>query len=68
MDDLDITRKLRQELVDKGIKGFKKGGKVTKTGKAKVHKGEFVVKAAAAKKAGPAKLAKLNRAPTRRGR
>lgn len=61
LNDLDITRRLRQELSDKGLRGFKKGGKVQKTGKAKVHKGEYVVKASAAKKAGPKKLAQLNR-------
>ena len=42
--------------------GFKKGGKVKQTGKAKVHKGEYVIKKAAADKLGPKKLASLNQA------
>lgn len=58
--DLDTTYQLRKELEEKGLKGFKKGGKVKKTGPAKLHKGEFVVKAPAAKKAGPQKLKALN--------
>src|SRR5215469_960729 len=37
------TAKLRQELEDEGLKGFKRGGKVKKTGVAKVHKGERVL-------------------------
>jgi hypothetical protein len=40
-----ITRKLRDELSDKGLKGFKRGGKVKKTGVYKLHKGEKVVTA-----------------------
>jgi hypothetical protein len=47
---LDITAKLRAELADKGLKGFKRGGKVKKTGVAKVHKGERVLTAKQAKK------------------
>lgn len=63
---MDVTGALRKELEDKGLKGFKRGGKVKKTGKAKVHKGEYVIKAAAAKKAGPKKLASINRAAPKR--
>ena len=40
---------------------YKKGGKVRRTGKAKVHKGEYVVKKSAAQKQGTKKLAALNR-------
>ena len=39
------TQKLRRELQEKGIKGFKRGGKVKKTGVYKLHKGEKVVTA-----------------------
>lgn len=46
--------------------GYKKGGKVKKTGAAKVHKGEFVIKKAAAKKIGPKKLQAMNRKPPAR--
>lgn len=42
--------------------GFKKGGRVKKTGPAKVHKGEYVIKKAAADKIGPKKLSSLNQA------
>ena len=46
--------------------GFKKGGKVKKTGSAKVHKGEFVVKKSAAAKPGMSDfLSKLNSSSTR---
>jgi hypothetical protein len=65
-DALSLTDKMRQELDEKGLKGFRKGGKVKKTGPAKVHKGEYVVKAAAAKRAGSKKLAQLNRKPPAR--
>jgi len=41
---------LRRELSDKGLPGFKKGGKVKKTGVYKLHKGEKVLTASAAKK------------------
>lgn len=41
----DVTNKLRKELEAKGLKGFKKGGKVRKTGVYKLHKGEKVVPA-----------------------
>jgi hypothetical protein len=47
---LEITRRLREELAAKGLKGFKKGGKVKKTGLAKVHKGERVLTAKQAQK------------------
>jgi hypothetical protein len=40
---LRITDKLRQELSDKGLKGFKRGGKVKETGVYKLHKGERVL-------------------------
>jgi hypothetical protein len=61
-----ISTALRQELDKKGLKGFKKGGKVKATGKAKVHKGEYVLKKEAAQKIGPKKLASMNRAPQHR--
>lgn len=60
LNQLMRSDSLRNELEAKGLKGFKKGGKVKKTGPAKLHKGEFVVKAPAAKKAGPSKLKALN--------
>lgn len=62
-----VTKELREELKTKGLKGFAKGGKVKKTGKAKVHKGEYVIKKTAAQKLGPKKLAAMNRgkAPAR---
>jgi hypothetical protein len=44
------TTDLRRELSDKGLPGFKKGGKVKKTGVYKLHKGEKVLTASAAKK------------------
>jgi len=40
-----ITKSLRRELMQKGLKGFKKGGPVTRTGIYKLHKGEHVVPA-----------------------
>ncbi len=42
-DALDVSRQLRQELSAKGLKGFKRGGKVKKTGVYKLHKGEKVL-------------------------
>jgi hypothetical protein len=45
-----ITDKLRKELGEKGIKGFKRGGKVKKTGVYKLHKGEKVKTRSQAKK------------------
>ena len=47
---LNISRRLREELESKGLKGFKRGGKVKKTGVAKVHRGERIVSAAQAQK------------------
>lgn len=44
-----VTDQLRKELRDKGLKGFKKGGKVKKTGVYKLHAGEKVVPAHKAK-------------------
>ncbi len=62
---LDTTRALRQELEKKGLKGFKRGGKVKKTGPAKVHKGERVLTAKQARK--PAVKKALSKAsPARR--
>jgi hypothetical protein len=46
-----ITRALRKELGEKGLKGFKRGGKVRRTGPAKLHKGERVLAAKAKKPA-----------------
>ena len=49
---INISGRLRQELEQKGLKGFKKGGRVRKTGVYKLHKGEKITparKAAAAK-------------------
>lgn len=60
----NVTEDLRDELRSKGLKGFKKGGKV-KTKKGLVHKGEFVVKKAAAQKVGTKALNKINRAPSK---
>jgi hypothetical protein len=59
MQDYMTTARLRQELERKGLKGFKRGGKVKKTGIAKVHKGERVLTAKQAKKAAPAKKNKV---------
>ncbi len=65
----NVTRALRQELADKGLKGFKRGGKVKKTGVAKVHKGERVLTAKQAKKPAVKKaLAKRAAKPTPRRR
>ena len=44
-----LSDQLRQELALKGLKGFKRGGKVKKTGPAKLHKGERVLTAKQAK-------------------
>ena len=41
--------------------GFRKGGPVKATGKAKVHKGEVVVRKAAARKYGARKMAAVNK-------
>ena len=48
---MDVSAALRDELEKKGLKGFKKGGKVKKTGPAMLHKGERVVPAKTVKKA-----------------
>lgn len=61
-DALKASEAFRKEMRERGLKGFKKGGKVAKTGKAKVHKGEYVIKKAAADKLGPKKLSSLNQA------
>lgn len=58
----ETSRSLREELRAKGLKGFKKGGKVNKTGPAKLHKGERVLTASQAKKVTPARLARLKKA------
>jgi hypothetical protein len=44
------SQQLREELGEKGLRGFKRGGKVKKTGVAKVHKGERVLTKTQAKK------------------
>jgi len=49
----EVADKIRKELKEKGLKGFKKGGKVKKAGVYKLHKGEKVItakQAAASKK------------------
>jgi hypothetical protein len=61
----DVTRALRSELAAKGLKGFKRGGKVKKTGVAKLHKGERVLTAKQAK-AMPKKA--TSKAPARQRR
>ena len=53
--------RLRRELRQKGLKGFKKGGPVKKTQKAVVHKGEYVVKPSGVKKIGASTLRRANR-------
>lgn len=65
---LGPSQKLRQELEEKGLKGFKRGGRVKKTGPAKLHKGERVLTAKTAKKVTPAKIRAVTRktAPRRR--
>lgn len=45
--DRDISNRLREELRDKGIPGFRKGGRVKRTGIYRLHKGERVIKARA---------------------
>ncbi len=45
--------------------GYRKGGMVKKTGPAKVHKGEEVVKKSSATKYGPAKMAAVNKGTAR---
>ena len=54
-----LSGQLRQQLREAGLKGFKRGGKVQKTGVAKVHKGERVITVKQAKK--PAVKAALRR-------
>ena len=39
------TDRLRQELRNKGIRGFKRGGRVHRTGIYKLHRGERVIPA-----------------------
>ncbi len=63
---IDATRALRQELEKKGLKGFKRGGKVKKTGVAKVHKGERVLTAKQAKKPAVKKVIARRAAPRRK--
>jgi hypothetical protein len=50
---------------DTNAPGYAKGGKVKKTGTAKVHKGEQVIKKAAAQKYGAKKLGAVNRGTAR---
>jgi hypothetical protein len=67
LDAHDISKALRGELEAKGLKGFRRGGKVKKTGVAKVHKGERVLTAKQAKK--PAvKRAVARKTPAPHGR
>lgn len=44
-ESLKITERLRKELRDKGLKGFKRGGPVKRTGIYKLHRGERVIPA-----------------------
>jgi hypothetical protein len=62
----DVTDRLREELAAKGLKGFKRGGKVKKTGVAKVHKGERVLSAKQAKKSAVKTAIRKPAARTRR--
>ncbi len=52
-----------QEMYDapNEMGGYRKGGKVKKTGRAKVHKGEQVIRKSSAQKYGPAKMAAVNK-------
>jgi hypothetical protein len=69
IQSLRRSNQLRQELGAKGLKGFKKGGKVKRTGVYKLHKGEKVQTAAAAKKAAAKKPAARRRVtPAKRKR
>ncbi len=43
MRALRLSNQLRQELTDKGMPGFRRGGKVKKTGVYELHKGEKVL-------------------------
>lgn len=54
--------------IGSGLPAYKKGGKVKKTGPAKLHKGERVLTAKQAKKATPAKLRAATRKPAARTR
>jgi hypothetical protein len=65
---LGISQSLRKELEDKGLKGFKRGGKVKKTGTAKLHKGERVLTKAQAKKPAVKKAVARKPAVRRRSR
>lgn len=47
--------------IDPTAPGYARGGKVKRTGPAIVHKGEQVVRKAAAKQYGPAKMAAVNK-------
>ena len=45
VDDYATTSRLRRELREKGIQGFRRGGRVHRTGIYKLHRGERVIPA-----------------------
>ena len=57
-DAVAISEELAAELRSRGIKGFKKGGTVRRTGIYKLHKGEQVIPAGKARMARAAKKAR----------
>src|SRR5262249_37832252 len=65
---MSITDKLRAELKAKGLKGFKRGGKVKKTGVYKLHKGEKVLTRTQAEKKGLQKKVALSASKRLKGK
>lgn len=63
--DRNVVRGPAPKNPDDNEQGMRKGGKVRATGPVKVHKGEFVVRKAAAQKHGPAKMAAVNKGTAR---
>jgi hypothetical protein len=65
-DEIQAAVKFRQEIRSKpGLEGFKRGGRVKKTGVYKLHRGERVVKAATAKKRAPVRAVRKSAASSR---
>lgn len=58
---LGLSDKLRKELSDKGMPGFKRGGKVKKTGPYKLHAGERVLTRQQQKNVRPVKPRNINK-------
>lgn len=54
-----------REIQKRAVPAMAKGGKVKATGPAKVHKGEHVIRKAAAQKYGPSKMTAVNKGTAR---